>query len=74
MPTTWEGGRGQGCGESEAVHPNGGVDGHGTRALLRMLAEGRAQGKDNIAVWGPSATKPMGNGFSIPWVIGDTKK
>lgn len=29
-------------------------------APLHMLAKGRAQGKDNIAVRGPSATKPYG--------------
>ena len=36
--------------------------------------QGEGSGKGSIAVWGPSATKPVGNGFSIPWVIGDTKK
>ena len=52
---------GQGCSESQAIRTDAGVDRHGTRGCpLLMLAKGRAQGKDNIAVLGLRAPKPYG--------------
>ena len=54
-------GRGQGCGGVRSpTQMAAWTDTVPEAAPLHMLAKGRAQGKDSIAVRGPSATKPYG--------------